>query len=397
MEDKDKKQELVPQEFEKLPAEVRANMLSSEKSIFFNVALFEQANRIAVMFAKSTMVPDHFRDNVGNCMIALNYAMRLQADPFMVMQCLYVVHGRPGVEGKLIEAIINQSAKYSQPLEYEWLDPEDKPIDRRTVLNHKDFGEFGCQAWSIDAKSNKKVTGPKITWKLVKAEGWYDKSGSKWKTMAEMMFIYRSASWFSNKNCPELKLGMHTVEELQDIVDLRPSPNGSYGVPGSLNDKLKGKPQAEAKEDMYEAKVASESDKKETVEEPKENPVRAAYIKLQKKGFKPYVEANLQAIGFLPEKYQTEIRAKWQKFDYGEPFPGDETVEKVEEAESPTDETDDDRFMRLVDGAEENVSGLALNCPETEKGVRVLKVKCEGNCNSRKECKSWKDYDKESG
>ena len=116
----EKKKELVPQEFEKLPAEVRANMLSNEKSIFFNVALFEQAQRIATLFANSTMVPDHLRNNIGNCMIGLNYAMRLQADPFMVIQCLYVVNGRPGIEGKLVEAAINQSGKYSEPLEYRY-------------------------------------------------------------------------------------------------------------------------------------------------------------------------------------------------------------------------------------------------------------------------------------
>ena len=101
------------------------------------------------------------------------------------------------------------------------------------------------------------------------------------------------------------------------------------------------------------------------------------------------------AIQQLPQKYQDELRAKWNKFDYDEAFPEDEPVEQVEEDESPTDETDDDRFMRLVDGAKEDPSGEALNCPEVDKGTMVLRQKCENNCNSREGCPSWTKYDKE--
>ena len=129
--------EVATQTEEKLPAKVRADMLSGEKSVFFNVALFEQTQRVATMFANSTMVPSQFRGNTGNCMIALNYSFRLQADPFMVFQCLYEIKGRPAIEGKLVEAIINQSGKYSEPLQYEWLNPEDKMVERHTVLTHK--------------------------------------------------------------------------------------------------------------------------------------------------------------------------------------------------------------------------------------------------------------------
>ena len=332
-----------------LPAEVRANMLSGEKSLFFNVALFEQAQRIATMFAESTMVPEHFRNNVGNCMIALNYAARLQADPFMMMQCMYIVYGKPGIEGKLVEAIINASNKYSEPLQYEWLDPEDKVVERRTVLKHKDFDEYGCQAFSIDAKSGKRVDGPKITWKLVKVEGWYDrkdkKTGaliSKWRTMPEMMFYYRAASWFSNKNCPELKLGMHTIEELDDIVELTPHGNGSYAIKDAattLNDKLKAD-KDKPKTNIYEAKEPEKEEKEE--KEEGEDQIRKLYINLRKPGFKEFVASHKDAIPNMEEKYQAEIRSKWQGFYPDEPYPLDAPKEVIEEPHTPPDETETD-------------------------------------------------------
>jgi len=217
------------EKFEKLPSEYRADLLKAQDSIFFNTALFEQCQRVAQMFAESTMVPEHFQKNIGNCMIGLNYAARLKADPFMVLQALYIVHGRPGVESKLVEAGINQSGKYAEPLQYEWLDAEDNSVSRVEVLKKRE-GQWGCQAFTIDELSGKRVDGPKIHWDLIKGMGWWDKAGPDktpktnfWRNMTEMMFYYRAASWFANKNCPEVKLGMHTKEELEDsIIDITP-------------------------------------------------------------------------------------------------------------------------------------------------------------------------------
>jgi len=201
---------------ERLPAEYVAGALQKEQSIFLNVAKFEFAQRVAAMFANSTMVPQHFQGSAANCMIALNYADRINADPFLTMQNIYIVHGRPGVEAKLVIALINQSNKYSEPLKYK-LDGQGE--------------EYGCTAWTRDAKSGEVVEGPKVTWKIVKAEGWDQNKGSqksKWATMPEMMFRYRAASYFANVHCPELRLGMHTVEELEDTVEMVSSHPGEW-------------------------------------------------------------------------------------------------------------------------------------------------------------------------
>jgi hypothetical protein len=201
---------------EMLPVEVRAQMLSKETSLYFNLAKFEHAQRIANLFSSSTMVPQHFQGNTANCLIALNYADRLQADPFMVMQNMYIVHGRPGVEAKLVIALINQSGKYSEPLKFRF----------------DGAGEdYGCTAWTREAKSAELVEGPKVTWKMVKAEGWDTKNGTKWKTIPDLMFRYRAASWFANVHCPELKLGMQTVEEIHDFVELQETNNGKWTAP----------------------------------------------------------------------------------------------------------------------------------------------------------------------
>ncbi len=223
----DKRSTKKEQKTENLPAELRAELLASDDSLFFNPARFEHAQRVAQMFAQSDMVGKMFKNKVGNCFIALNYADRLRSDPFMVMQNIYMVHGRPGLEGKLVAALVNSSGKY-EPLRYHWTDDNDNEVMASEVYKHSDRAGHGCYATAIDVKTQQEVEGPKISWSIVKGEGWFNKDGSKWKTIPQLMFMYRAASWFANINCPEVKLGMQTVEELTDFTDMTPGPGGVY-------------------------------------------------------------------------------------------------------------------------------------------------------------------------
>jgi len=43
-------------------------------SMFLNIERFEFAQRIGKMLAAATMIPDQYRNNLGNCLIALNLA-----------------------------------------------------------------------------------------------------------------------------------------------------------------------------------------------------------------------------------------------------------------------------------------------------------------------------------
>jgi hypothetical protein len=215
-----------------LSAETRAAMLQGEHSIFLNIAKFEHAQRVAGMLMAAKMWPDHIR-SIGDALIILNMADRMNADPFMLAQRVYIVHGKPGLEGKLVISLINNSGKYSEPLRFEFSGPRDSdPSDSYDVeQDTKQADPYGCRAITVDKRSGKTVRGPKITWKIVKAEGWLGKQGSKWKTMAELMFQYRSASWFANINCPEVTLGLPTADELRDVVELQPDKNGKYVAP----------------------------------------------------------------------------------------------------------------------------------------------------------------------
>lgn len=181
---------------------------------FFDLQGFELLQRVAKAFASSSLVPKQYQGNVANCMIALNLARRLNADELMVMQNLYIVHGNPGWSAKFLIACVNSCGRY-ESLRYEW-------------RGQPGAEDYGCRAWTIEKSTGEKLYGSWVDWKMVRAEGWHSKSGSKWLTMPDQMFIYRSAAFWQRGYAPEISMGLSTAEELADVVDVR--SDGSYTV-----------------------------------------------------------------------------------------------------------------------------------------------------------------------
>lgn len=166
---------------------------------------FETLQRIATMFAKSTLVPKDFQQNLPNCAIALHMALRMKADPLMVMQNLYVVHGRPGWSSQFLIATFNQCGKFSA-LRYEWCGTPGQ-------------ADYGCTAMAVEKASGETLRGSTITIDMARKEGWATKNGSKWLTMPQQMLMYRAASFFVRAYAPELAMGLPTADEVQEIDD----------------------------------------------------------------------------------------------------------------------------------------------------------------------------------
>lgn len=168
---------------------------------------FEVNQRIGMMYASSNLVPDTYKGNMANCAIAIDMALRMGVNALMVMQNLYMVHGMPSWSSKFLVATINTCGRF-QPLRYE-----------DNGLTGDDYG-WRCYTYDADDKQkNERLEGPWVTWKMVKAEGWDSKKGSKWLTMPEQMFRYRAAAFWQRLYAPEISMGFNTVEEAQDIVE----------------------------------------------------------------------------------------------------------------------------------------------------------------------------------
>ena len=169
---------------------------------FSNAASFESAQRMALALVSSNIVPEQYRgkDNIGNAIVALEMAQRIGASPLAVMQNLNIIHGRPSWSSTFIIAALNSCGRFA-PIRFE-------------VTGQGD--DRSCIAWTTD-KTGERLEGPPASIAMAKAEGWYAKNGSKWKTMPELMLRYRAAAFFGRLYAPDVLNGMHATEEVEDI------------------------------------------------------------------------------------------------------------------------------------------------------------------------------------
>lgn len=187
-------------------------------TVFGGSESFALAQRMANLLANSTLVPEPYQrfvlnkdtkeweENptaIGNCVIALEIAGRLRLSPLMVMQNLDVVKGRPGFRGSFVAALVNGSPLFGR-LNYEWKGEAGVTKGR------------GCRAYTTDAITGEVLYGTWITWEMVVAEGW--SKNTKWTSMTDQMFMYRSATFWVRAFAPDLLLGMRTDNELEDIA-----------------------------------------------------------------------------------------------------------------------------------------------------------------------------------
>lgn len=223
---------------------------------FGSLQSFEFMQRTAKMFAASTMVPAAYQSMVvkgygdkqtvepnpaaiSNCMIALDMSQRMNANPLMIMQNLHIIEGRPSWSSQFIIAAINNCGKFS-PLRFdlEWLDEMDATfstfewVDRRKVEKKTSvrIKNARCVAWAIEKATGERLESAPVTMEMAVNEGWFGKNGSKWKSMPDLMMRYRSAAFFGRIYAPELLMGLPAVDELHDIVDVKPQADGSYAA-----------------------------------------------------------------------------------------------------------------------------------------------------------------------
>jgi hypothetical protein len=183
---------------------------------FATLASFELMQRAAKLLSSSSLVPKDYQNNIPNCTIALNMAQRMGADPLMVMQHLYLVHGRPGWSAQFLIASFNQCGRFSA-IRYRW-------------SGTKNNDDWTCQAYAAERSSEEIIEGPEISIALAKKEGWYQKSGSKWQSIPQLMLMYRAAAWLVRTHAPEISMGLQTQEEIHDVYDARRAEDGRFEV-----------------------------------------------------------------------------------------------------------------------------------------------------------------------
>jgi hypothetical protein len=212
-------------------------LTTTNNSVFSGIRAFEDAQRIAKALASSTLIPPQFQGQQGfaNCLVALEIAGRMNISPFLCMQHLHIIHGRPSWSSAFIIAMVNGCGRFT-PLRFE-VSGEGESL--------------ACYAVATDIKTQQELKGPTITMLMAKKEGWSTKSGSKWLTMPELMIRYRAAAFWGRLFAGDLLVGLQTQEEVIDVESVKVS----VGI-----DELNAKVQAASVVEPEPAKPVEEPD-----------------------------------------------------------------------------------------------------------------------------------------
>ena len=174
------------------------------ESIYSSTKAFNELFKIGSVMSKTQLVPDNYRNRPEDCTIAIDIANRNGMSPLSVMQNLYVVKGKPQWSGQACIAMLRASKEFEHV----------KPV----MVGERNTDEWGCYFKAIDKSDGEVVTGTLVTIKMAKDEGWYEKPGSKWKTMPEQMLQYRAAAFFARIYMPNALMGYRVEGEFEDIA-----------------------------------------------------------------------------------------------------------------------------------------------------------------------------------
>nr|DAO63947.1 MAG TPA: RecT protein [Caudoviricetes sp.] len=198
----------------------------SNDLITAEVQRFELEQRKAKAFSLSAFFPKHLwgqgqnaaQISVANATIVYDIAYRMNLSPLEVAQSIFIIQGKPSFETKFLVARLNTSGLLK---------------GRLNTIVSKDGQSAYCEA--IDAQTGAVLRGTTITMEMAKREGWLSKNGSKWQTMPTLMLKYRAQSFFINEFFPEVRLGLRTKEEIQDIVDVEEVQKDTFKPDPTLN------------------------------------------------------------------------------------------------------------------------------------------------------------------
>lgn len=188
----------------------------SSPTMWNDTKLMTNAWKMANMLAQSTIVPQAYRGNTGNCINAIDIANRMGLSPIMVMQNSQVVQGNFTWKGSACKGLIDNCGRFKKT--------------RYVFVGTPNTDDWGCYLEAFDTETEETVKGAVVTIKMAKDEGWYNKNGSKWKTMPEIMMQYRSATFFARAYCPQALMGFYTTDEMIDI---------GKGEPDNAPEKIK--------------------------------------------------------------------------------------------------------------------------------------------------------------
>ena len=166
--------------------------------------------RYAEFISNSDLLPVSFKGKPANIMLALQFAARMNIDPMVAMQGIFIYKGKPGLHAQLAISLANESGLFSQRIAYEFSGTNDSNLEVRAYA---------------PLRANGKIAEGYASMAMAVAEGWT--ANSKYKSMPRQMLSYRAATSLIRLYAPEIMSGLPISEEIEVInVEGQPEAGG---------------------------------------------------------------------------------------------------------------------------------------------------------------------------
>lgn len=156
--------------------------------------------KLGQALSQADIVPQNFRGKEANCFVALDIAQRLGASVFEIMQNLAVIKGTPSWKASYAIAMANSRGPFLGPIcfDYDTSDPENPKARAYATVE-----ATGAVVESV------------VDMNMAKAEGWT--RNAKYQTIPQQMLCYRAGAFLVRLYCPEVLLGLHMADEIEDV------------------------------------------------------------------------------------------------------------------------------------------------------------------------------------
>lgn len=194
-----------------------------------NIALFNPqyltaiSNFAQVMASGVATVPNHLRNNPADCMAIAMQAAQWQMNPFAVAQKTFTVSGVLGYEAQLVNAVISTRGPLVDRINYDWFGPWEKVIGKFDIRKNEKGQEYRTPGWKL---VDEEGIGIRV-WATLKGEEEprelilllaqaRTRNSTLWADDPRQQLAYLAVKRWARLYCPEVILGVYTVDELEE-------------------------------------------------------------------------------------------------------------------------------------------------------------------------------------
>jgi hypothetical protein len=173
-----------------------------------------EAVSVAQLMAKSGIaIRKHLRNEPGACLGVLMQAMRWEFDPYMVANKSYAVNDQLAYEAQLIAAVV---------------------LTRAAVVDEPDYEYAGADATRTCTVTFKMRSGKMLAYTTPEIGKIKVQNSPLWKSDPDQQLGYFAVRSWARRHQPHVLLGVYTVEEAHEIIDVTPGTSGvAARLPGA--------------------------------------------------------------------------------------------------------------------------------------------------------------------